>query len=300
VKDISQNHGFAGHPPTDQDAAPGIDYTRLFRLDGRRAAVIGAGSGIGRESALGLAAHGAEVVCVDRDLAAAEATAGRGGNLTAYRLDILDSAAVDRAATELGDLDVLVFTAATNVRKRLLDYSGAEFDRVVSLNLRASFDLIRAFGPGMAARGRGSIIGFSSIRAVAVEPGQGVYAATKAGLVQLLRTAAAELGPSGVRVNAIAPGIVDTPLTAQIQAVPEWAEAYAAKSALGRWSRPDELVGAVVYLASDASSFVTGSQLFVDGGWTAIDGRYTPPQSAPALRVSENEASGSGQMAGSR
>ena len=262
----------------DVDEMNDIDYARLFRLDGRRAAVIGAGSGIGRESALGLAAHGAEVICVDRDLAAAEATAARGGNLTAYRLDVLDGAAVDQAAIDLGDLDVLVFTAATNVRKRLLDYSGAEFDRVVSLNLRASFDLVRAFGPGMAARGRGSIIGFSSIRAVAVEPGQGVYAATKAGLVQLLRTAAAELGSSGVRVNAIAPGIVDTPLTAQIQAVPEWAEAYAAKSALGRWSRPDEMVGAVVYLASDASSFVTGSQLFVDGGWTAIDGRYTPPQ----------------------
>jgi NAD(P)-dependent dehydrogenase (short-subunit alcohol dehydrogenase family) len=129
----------------------------------------------------------------------------------------------------------------------------------------------------MAERGRGSIIGFSSIRAVTVEPGQGVYAATKAGLVQLLRTAAAELGPSGVRVNAIAPGIVDTPLTAQIRTVPAWAEAYASKSALGRWSRPDELAGAVVYLASDASSFVTGTQLFVDGGWTAIDGRYEPP-----------------------
>jgi NAD(P)-dependent dehydrogenase (short-subunit alcohol dehydrogenase family) len=277
VKDISQDQGHSSPIRTDDDTTPQVDYTRLFRLDGRRAAVIGAGSGIGRESALGLAAHGAEVICVDRDLTAAEATASRGGNLTAYRLDILDSAAVDRAATDLGDLDVLVFTAATNVRKRLLDYTGAEFDRVVSLNLRASFDLVRAFGPGMAARGRGSIIGFSSIRAVAVEPGQGVYSATKAGLVQLLRTAAAELGPSGVRVNAIAPGIVDTPLTAQIQAVPEWAEAYAAKSALGRWSRPDELVGAVVYLASDASTFVTGSQLFVDGGWTAIDGRYTPP-----------------------
>ena len=173
---------------------------------------------------------------------------------------------------------MLVFTAATNVRKRVLDYSAEEFDRVVSLNLRASFDLIRAFGAGMAERGRGSIIGFSSIRAVAVEPGQGVYAATKAGLVQLLRTAAAELGPSGVRLNAIAPGIVDTPLTAQIKAEPGVvATRTRDKSALGRWSRPDELAGAVVYLASDASSFVTGSPLFVDGGWTAIDGRYTPP-----------------------
>lgn len=263
------------HPTNETGRVAG--YSDLFRLDGRRAVVVGAGSGIGRESALALAAHGADVICADRDLEAAEATASLGNALTAYRLDVLDGDAVARAAQELGEVDVLVFTAATNVRKRLLDYSADEFDTVVSLNLRAAFDLVRAFGAGMAARGRGSIIGFSSIRAVAVEPGQGVYAATKAGLVQLLRTAAAELGPSGVRLNAVAPGIVDTPLTAQIRAVPEWADAYASKSALGRWSRPDELAGAVVYLASDASSFVTGSQLFVDGGWTAIDGRYTPP-----------------------
>ncbi|TVT42087.1 SDR family oxidoreductase, partial [Amycolatopsis rhizosphaerae] len=124
----------------------------------------------------------------------------------------------------------------------------------------------------------GSIIAFSSIRGTTVEPGQGPYAATKAGLVQLLRTAAAEFGPSGVRVNAIAPGVVETPLTAQIKASPEWYAAYAGKSALGRWARAEELAGAVVYLASDAASFVTGSVLAVDGGWTAVDGRYTPPE----------------------
>ncbi|SED65307.1 SDR family NAD(P)-dependent oxidoreductase [Streptomyces melanosporofaciens] len=262
----------------DNDRTDAVNsYSRLFRLDGRKAVVVGAGSGIGRESALALAAHGATVVCADRDLKAAEETASMGQEMSAYALDVLDGEAVVRAAEELGAVDVLVFTAATNVRKHLLDYTADEFDRVVGLNLRASFDLVRAFGRGMAERGRGSIIGFSSIRAVAVEPGQGVYAATKAGLVQLLRTAAAELGPKGVRVNAVAPGVVDTPLTAQIRSVPEWSEAYASKSALGRWSRPDELAGAVVYLASEASSFVTGSQLFVDGGWTAIDGRYTPP-----------------------
>jgi NAD(P)-dependent dehydrogenase (short-subunit alcohol dehydrogenase family) len=250
-----------------------MSYQNLFRLDGRRAVVVGAGSGIGREAARALAAHGAEVVCADRDVDAAAAT----GAGTAYALDVLDRDAVRAAATDLGAVDVLVFTAATNVRKRLLDYADAEFDRVVDLNLRASFDLVRAFGGPMAARGRGSIIGFSSIRAVTVEPGQGVYAATKAGLVQLLRTAAAELGPQGVRVNAIAPGVVETPLTTQIRADPTWEAAYASKSALGRWAQPSELVGAVVYLASDAASFVTGSVLTVDGGWTAIDGRYDPP-----------------------
>jgi NAD(P)-dependent dehydrogenase (short-subunit alcohol dehydrogenase family) len=252
-------------------------YRNLFRLDGRTAVVVGAGSGIGRESALALSAHGAEVVCADRDLAAAQQTAGLGDRLSALQLNVLDQAAIQQAAADLGVVDVLVFTAATNVRKRLLDYSSEEFDRVVALNLRSAFDLVRGFGPGMAERGRGSMIGFTSIRAVTVEPGQGVYAATKAGLLQLMRTAAAELGPQGVRFNVVAPGVVETPLTSQIRNVPEWYDAYAAKSALGRWAKPEELAGAVVYLASDASSFVTGSQLLVDGGWTAVDGRYTPP-----------------------
>ncbi|HEY9336177.1 SDR family NAD(P)-dependent oxidoreductase [Kribbella sp. NPDC004138] len=252
-----------------------MDYARLFRLDGKHAVVVGAGSGIGRESALALAAHGARVTCADRDLAAARETAG--AELAAYELDVLDDSAVERAAAELDPVDVLVFTAATNVRKRILDYTGEEFDRVVSLNLRASFQLVRAFGKGMAERGSGSIIGFSSIRGTTVEPGQSVYAATKAGLVQLLRTAAAELGPSGVRANAIAPGVVETPLTAQIKADQGWYDAYARKGALGRWAQPQELAGAVVYLASDAASFVTGSVLAVDGGWTAVDGRFDPP-----------------------
>ncbi|HET6741102.1 MAG TPA: SDR family oxidoreductase [Kribbella sp.] len=253
------------------------DYAGLFRLDGRHVVVVGAGSGIGRESALALAAHGARVTCADRDLAAARDTAATGEALMAYELDVLDDTAIDRAVVELDPVDVLVFTAATNVRKRILDYTADEFDRVVALNLRASFQLIRAFGRGMAERGRGTIIGFSSIRGTTVEPGQSVYAATKAGLVQLLRTAAAELGPSGVRANAIAPGVVETPLTAQIKANQGWYDAYAQKGALGRWAQPNELAGAVVYLASDASSFVTGSVLAVDGGWTAVDGRFEPP-----------------------
>lgn len=248
----------------------------MFRLDGRKAVVVGAGSGIGREAALALGAQGATVVCADRDEAAAAATASAIGG-SPYVLDVLDRTAVARAADELGEVDVLVFTPATNVRKRLLDYQPEEYDRVVDLNLRGAFDLVRAFGRGMVSRGRGSIIGCSSIRSVNVEPGQGVYAATKSGLVQLLRTAAAEFGPSGVRANAIAPGVVDTPLTAQIKADEAWYHAYASKSALGRWAAPSEMAGAIVFLASDAASYVTGTVLFVDGGWTAVDGRFDPP-----------------------
>ncbi|MER7367038.1 SDR family NAD(P)-dependent oxidoreductase [Nonomuraea wenchangensis] len=252
-----------------------MGYDGLFRLDGRRAVVIGAGSGIGREAALALAAHGASVVCADRDLDAAQESAAACGG-AARLLDVLDPDAVRSAAAEL-PADVLVFTAATNVRKRLLDYTGEEFDRVVGLNLRGSFDVVRAFGAGMVERRRGSIIGFASIRALVTEPGQSAYAATKAGLVQLLRTAAAEFGPYGVRVNAIAPGVVETPLTRQIKDHPDWYAAYAAKSALGRWASAEEMAGAVVYLAGDAASFVTGSVLYVDGGWTAVDGRFDPP-----------------------
>lgn len=260
-----------------------VDYSTLFRLDARTAVVIGAGSGIGREAAQALAAHGAHVVVADLALEGAEQTveliAAAGGSAEAFQLNVLNDEEVEAAAERFGSAQVLVFTAATNVRKRMEDYSLDEFDRVVNLNLRASFQLIRLFGKRFAANGGGSIIGFASIRAQVVEPGQGVYAATKAGLVQLAKTAAAEFGPRGVRVNVVAPGVVETPLTAQIKANPEWYDAYAQKSAFGRWSRPDELAGAVVFLASDASSFVTGSTLMVDGGWTAIDGRFTPPAS---------------------
>lgn len=250
----------------------------MFRLDGKQAFVLGAGSGIGRESARALAAHGAEVICADRNLPAAQETARSiGAGASAYHLDVLDRPAIAGAAHEFGDIETLVFTAATNVRKRLLDYSSDEYDRVTALNMRGSFDLIRAFGGNMVRRKSGSIIGFSSIRHVVVEPGQSVYAATKAAIVQLLRTAAAEFGASGVRANAIAPGVVDTPLTRQIKDHQSWYDAYARKSALRRWAAPEELAGAVVYLASDAARFVTGTVLYVDGGWTAVDGRFDPP-----------------------
>lgn len=301
-----------------------MDYGKLFRLDGRRVAVVGGASGIGREAARALVAHGAHVVVADRDGEGAERTAAlatgaadggdtgaadagddrptaapgpvppqepvrdgpapRGprpartdaGTAVAYLLDVLDPDAVRAAVAAWEPLDGLVVTVGTNVRKRLADYGLDEFDRVIALNLRSYLTLIQAVAPGMAERGRGSVVGFASMRAFQVEPGQGPYAASKAGLIQLLRTAAAEWGPRGVRFNAVAPGVVRTPLTDQIAADPAWFDAYAQASALKRWARADELAGAVAYLVSDASTFVTGTVLSVDGGWTAVDGRYDP------------------------
>lgn len=255
-----------------------VDYAQLFRMDGREAFVLGAGSGIGRETARALAAHGAHVICADRNAdAAAETATLVGDTAKSYQLDVLDTESVVAAAADFPHVETLVFTAATNVRKRLLDYTPEEFEQVAALNTRSSFELIRAFGANMVQRERGNIIGMSSIRHLVIEPGQGAYAASKAAVVQLLRTAAAEFGHAGVRANAVAPGVVETPLTQQIKDDPQWYQAYAAKSALGRWSVPEEIAGAVVYLASDAASYVTGTVLYVDGGWTAVDGRYEPP-----------------------
>jgi NAD(P)-dependent dehydrogenase (short-subunit alcohol dehydrogenase family) len=257
----------------------------LFRLDGKVIAVIGAGSGIGQAVAIGAARQGASVACLDVNADAASATAERildaGGSASATALDIVDAAATDRAladvATDAGRLDGVICTPGVNVRKKLLDYSEEEFDRVVRLNLKGSFNVVRTAGRLMLPRGTGSIVIFSSIRSLVVEPGQAIYAMTKAGIVQLVRGAACEFGAAGVRVNAVGPGVIETPLTAPIAAQPAWYDAYASKNILQRWGRVEEMVGPTLFLVSDAASYVTGTILYADGGWLAVDGRFTPP-----------------------
>jgi NAD(P)-dependent dehydrogenase (short-subunit alcohol dehydrogenase family) len=260
-----------------------IDHAK-FRLDGRHVVVIGAASGIGEAVALACGRQGARVACVDVNAVGAERVAtqvrGEGGAASAHAADIAESSQTDALMAELDRLapvDGVACTPGVNVRKPILAYTDEEFDRVVRVNLRGNFNVLRAAGRLMVERGRGSIVLFSSIRAQVVEPGQSVYAATKAGVLQLARAAAAEFGPRGVRVNAVAPGVTETPLTQAIKASPGWYAAYAAKTVFGRWATAEEMAWPTVFLLSDASSYVTGTMLAVDGGWLAADGRFVPP-----------------------
>jgi NAD(P)-dependent dehydrogenase (short-subunit alcohol dehydrogenase family) len=254
---------------------------RLFDLSGKTAVIVGGGSGIGEAVAIGAAQLGARVTVLDANEPAARGVAAKIAGSDAAALDIRDAAAVaaafDGIVRRHGRVDFVVCTPAINVRKPILQYTGDDFERVVGVNLRGSFNVLQAAGRIMTAQRSGSIVLFSSIRSQVVEAGQSVYAMTKAGILQLVRTAAAEFGPAGVRVNAVGPGVVETPLTAPIKANPDWYNAYASKNALKRWARAEEMVGPTLFLASDAASYVTGTILFADGGWTAIDGRFTPP-----------------------
>jgi NAD(P)-dependent dehydrogenase (short-subunit alcohol dehydrogenase family) len=258
----------------------------LFSLAGKVIAVVGAGSGIGEAIALGAAEQGAAyVACLDINQAGAAATAAQiaasGGKAAAAAMDIADAegtrACLDRLAAAHGTIDGLVCTPSINVRKPILAYSGDEFDRVVRVNLRGNFNVLQAAGRIMTTQQRGSIVLYSSIRSIVTEPGQSVYSMTKAGILQLAKTAATEWATLGVRVNAIGPGVVETPLTKPIKDNQDWYDAYARKSPMQRWAQPSEMVGPTLFLLSDAASYVTGTIIYADGGWTAADGRFTPP-----------------------
>jgi len=266
------------------DGAPGIEqrmqaYRAAFDFKGKTALVLGAASGIGKASAEALAALGADVICADKNRDGVERTAAEIGARVMSQAHVIDAgnagdvtllaAAVINSGKRL---DIAVTTPAIHVRKMFLDYTDEEYDRIVNLNLRGVFFFLRAFGRIMRNQGGGSLIATSSMRASTLEPGLAIYGATKAGIIQLVRGLACELGPHGVRVNAIVPSIVETPLVAPLKARPDIFNRLAAHTVFNRWSQPSEVATAVAFLASDAASYITGSALMVDGGWTAIDG----------------------------
>jgi NAD(P)-dependent dehydrogenase (short-subunit alcohol dehydrogenase family) len=249
-----------------------------FRLDNRIALVTGGARGLGRVMAQALAEAGADVVVTSRDAnsgraAAREIAESTGRRITGLTADVASQADVERlsrdAAAALGPIDILVNNAGINIRGAVAELSEADWDAVMDTNLKGPFLCSRAFGPAMAGRGWGRVINLGSILSVIGIADRAPYAASKAGIANLTRVLALEWAGRGVTVNAICPGPFGTDMNRPLMNDPEKYRAFVQKIPMGRWGELHEIAGAAVFLASDASSFVTGSLLFVDGGWTA-------------------------------
>lgn len=246
----------------------------LFRLDGRRALVTGGSKGLGRAIAQALAEAGAEPVLVSRtqaecDAAADAIRAATGRPARGIAADVTVAADVDRLAEAVGPIDVLVNSAGLNVRGPVESLSEADWEAVMGVNLKAPFLLARRFGPGMAARGWGRIVNLGSILSAIGIAGRTPYASSKAGILGLTRVLALEWAGKGVTVNALCPGPFATDMNKPLLNDPAQYAAFVANVPMGRWGELHEVTAAALFLASDASSFMTGAALYLDGGWTA-------------------------------
>ena len=249
-----------------------------FRLDGRVALVTGGVRGLGQTMAAALAEAGADVAVTARNQGSAEGAATALAAATSrrcrgYAADVTLSEDVERLAraveADFGRIDILINNAGTNIRGSIEQLTEADWDAVVDTNLKGPFLCARAIGPGMVKRGWGRVINLGSVLGVIALAGRAPYASSKAGIINLTRVLALEWAGTGVTANAICPGAFGTEMNRQLLDDPVKYQEFVKRIPMGRWGEPDELGGAAVFLASDAASYVTGSALFVDGGWTA-------------------------------
>ncbi|OAN58278.1 SDR family NAD(P)-dependent oxidoreductase [Sphingobium sp. TCM1] len=251
-----------------------LPTTPSFRLDGRRALVTGAGRGIGLACAAALAQAGAHVTLAARSgeeiTAGAEAIRAAGGQAEAVRIDVNDVASMTAALGALVPFDILLNNAGTNRPKPFTEVSEEDYDAVLGLNLRAAFFAAQIVARGMIAAGlRGSIIHMGSQMGHVGGPRRSLYCASKWGLEGLSKAMALDLAPHGIRSNTIAPTFIETPMTRPFFEDKAFLASVLDKIKLGRLGTVEDLMGVVVFLASDASALMTGTSLVVDGGWTA-------------------------------
>lgn len=256
----------------------------LFDLTGKCALVTGASRGLGKHFALSLAAAGADVAVTSRTTESldgtVEAIRAKGRRALPLALDVRDHANIQAAVAAVhaafGKIDVLVNNAGCNIRKPALDVSWDDWNTILDTNLRGPFFVAQAVARHMVAAGRGRIINIGSVTSVAGYAGLGPYGASRGGIKQLTMSLAADWGPQGVTVNCLAPGWFKTSQNAVMYENPEWVKYLSDKIPLRRPGAMDDLTGALIFLSSDASAYVTGQTLLVDGGITVNDTRALP------------------------
>ena len=274
--DDPTSHGDDPPHPASHQYAPGT-FRQLFDLTGRVALVVGDGGGLGRAIAAGLADFGARLAIADLDPAAAAATAEMcerpGIACPAVQLDVTNPVMVREVVEQLeslcGRIDILVNAAGVQARKPATEYTPEEWRWIIDTNLSGVFYVTQAVGRGMLARGYGRVLSIGSVSSLLGHPYHVPYAASKGGLAIMTKALATEWGPRGVTVNAIGPTYTETNLTRGFADDPGTRQRLIAEIPLGRLGTPEDLVGAAIFLCSDAGRFVTGQTLFVDGGRTA-------------------------------